>query len=282
VFGFLSDLGNHWRLEGRFVQLGGLDADGLGGRVKVKGPLGLSRTARTRVLGVEPESRLNGRAEIGSRTVGLVEWTIAPLGAGSQVTLTARVERASALDRAVLALGGRAWLGRIFVRALARLDEVLDQHRFRSSPSSPTTSPTARPSAGCSVVEVDPDREQLGSHRADDRAVQPVADPALTLARVVVSEQVRGPRAPASGGEHAHAGARDDVADVARLAPVLGDDPERPSVEPVPDRGAARLAARAPCRLEHGPAPDEAERHRPLHEGIDRVPAERRREAALV
>jgi hypothetical protein len=92
-----------------------------GGRVRVKGPLGVSRIARTSVVGAEAPHTLRGRAEIGSRTRGAVHWEIAPSSSGSHVRLTAAVERASLLDRVVLACGGRWWLGRIVERAVQRL-----------------------------------------------------------------------------------------------------------------------------------------------------------------
>ncbi len=134
MFEFLSDLRNHWRLEHRFVALGGLEghsADGpTGGRVRVRGPLGLSRLARTEVLGAEPPEpdragRMWGRAEIGSGTVGRVEWEISAVSAGSRVRLSACAEQASPLDRLVLLAGGGWWLRRIFVAALARLDDAV-------------------------------------------------------------------------------------------------------------------------------------------------------------
>ena len=54
VFEFLADLRNHWLLQDRFVELAGLDTDEgdgpNGGRVRMRGPLGISREARTRVL----------------------------------------------------------------------------------------------------------------------------------------------------------------------------------------------------------------------------------------
>jgi hypothetical protein len=53
-----------------------------------------------------------------------VRWTIEPDGDGSLVTLSATVDRATALDRAVLALGGRRWLRRGFRAALAQLGRV--------------------------------------------------------------------------------------------------------------------------------------------------------------
>jgi hypothetical protein len=127
VFAFLADLNNHWLLEQRFVALDELRGND-GGRVRIRGPLGLSRVAETRVLAARPPTadapgELNGRAAVG-RTVGRVRWTIERAGAGSDVTLAAWLERASFPDRIVLALGGSRWLQRIFENALARLEEV--------------------------------------------------------------------------------------------------------------------------------------------------------------
>ena len=57
MFAFLSDLRNHWRLEPHFLELD--DVGARGGRVRIKGPLGLSRVARTAVesAGVERTRR---------------------------------------------------------------------------------------------------------------------------------------------------------------------------------------------------------------------------------
>ena len=101
VYGFLSDLRNHWLLADRFVALGGLEGGPhapTGGRVRMKGPFGLSREAKTRVLAAEPPTRdrpgmLRGVAEIGAATVGHVGWTIEQAGSGSRVS--ASVESAS-------------------------------------------------------------------------------------------------------------------------------------------------------------------------------------------
>lgn len=120
VFAFLADLRNHWQLEDAFIALNGLDPQG-GGRILIRGPLGLSREARTRVVAAEAPARLRGRAEVGHRTAGLVAWEIEAAGDGSRVMLSATVERASPLDRALLALGGRYWLRRRFERVLATL-----------------------------------------------------------------------------------------------------------------------------------------------------------------
>ncbi len=148
VFEFLSDLHNHWLLEDRFVELSSLDDDDgagpRGGRVRLKGPLGISREARTRVLSARPPTafrpgRLAGRADIGRRTTGRVSWEIA-VGedGGSLVTLWATAERASLLDRTLLLLG-RWWLQHTFERAVVTLDRVLEP-----ATTAPRTFPSVR------------------------------------------------------------------------------------------------------------------------------------------
>ena len=95
-----------------------------GGRVRVRGPLGLSRVARTRVVEAVAPRELRGRAELGRRTTASVRWSIEPRGGGSRVTLSAAVDEASALDRALLACGGAWWLRRTFAEAVEQLGRV--------------------------------------------------------------------------------------------------------------------------------------------------------------
>jgi uncharacterized protein YndB with AHSA1/START domain len=124
VFEFLADLRNHWRLqEGTYVEVDELSADG--GVIRLRGPLGVSRRVETRVLEADPPRRVAGRADLRGGTVGLVAWEISPAASGSRVRLSARVESSSVPDRILLALGGRAWLARLFGRTLANLDDVL-------------------------------------------------------------------------------------------------------------------------------------------------------------
>lgn len=124
VFEFLSDLRNHWRLEeGAFLALEEVGEES--GVIRLKGPLGLSRQVRTRVLQAEPHGRVAGRADLSFGTVGLVAWEITPHGAGSLVKLSAEVAEASLPDRVVLALGGWRWLRGLFDRALANLETAL-------------------------------------------------------------------------------------------------------------------------------------------------------------
>ena len=107
------------------MELRSLDDDARGGRVRMVGPLGMGRIARTRVVSVEEPVRLRGTADVGYRTRGVVQWDIAPDGGGSGVTLSARVERASLLDRALLLVGGKRWLERTFAHAVARLGDAV-------------------------------------------------------------------------------------------------------------------------------------------------------------
>jgi hypothetical protein len=121
VFGFLASLENHWKLAGRWVEVISIE-DG-SGRVRICGPLGLCRTARTTVVDAEPSHVMHGTAELSGGTVARVAWELGEDGAGTEVRLSAEVERASAGDRMLLALGGRAWMERRFEAILERLGE---------------------------------------------------------------------------------------------------------------------------------------------------------------
>jgi hypothetical protein len=105
--------------------------DERGGVVRVRGPFGVSRVARTQVVAAERPSLLRGRARIGRATVGAVRWELEPSRLGTLVTFSAAVERASIFDRLLLVCGGRWWLGRIVVAAVARLGAVLDAQPLR-------------------------------------------------------------------------------------------------------------------------------------------------------
>jgi hypothetical protein len=120
VFAFLADLRNHWLVAGRWISVVALDGNGDGGCVRLCGPLGLRRTARTLVLLADPPARLEGNAELG-RTRARVSWTLHEHADGTLVRLRANIERAGAGDRLLLALGGRAWLRRRFAATLAHL-----------------------------------------------------------------------------------------------------------------------------------------------------------------
>src|SRR5947208_9175354 len=79
VFAFLSDLRNHWRMTGRGVKVVTIEADQdgetRGGVVRIRGPLGMRRTAATRVVAMREPHLLIGTAEIGPRTRARVSWT---------------------------------------------------------------------------------------------------------------------------------------------------------------------------------------------------------------
>ena len=125
VFAFLSDLRNHWRLADRFVEVLTLEtSDGgpaRGGQVRVRGPLGMRRTATTRVVAAREPRLMIGTAELAGGTRARVSWVLARRLSATRVRLVAEIERAKLLDRVLLALGGRWWLRRRFASTLDRL-----------------------------------------------------------------------------------------------------------------------------------------------------------------
>jgi uncharacterized protein YndB with AHSA1/START domain len=140
VFAFLSDLRNHWRLADRFVEVLELESsDGGradGARVRVRGPLGLRRTATTRVVAVREPRLLIGTAELTSGTRARVSWVIAGRLGSSRVRLAAELEHARPLDRLLLAAGGRWWLRRRFASTLEHLArELAERDEAARAPS---------------------------------------------------------------------------------------------------------------------------------------------------
>jgi hypothetical protein len=135
VFGFLAVLENHWRLTDRWITVLSLDGGGdhgspaQGGVVRMRGPLGISRTARTRVVGAEPPLGMHGTADVSARTRAAVTWSFADREGATDVLLSAEVTQASVVDRALLAFGGAAWMRRRFRSVLANLEAVVAAER---------------------------------------------------------------------------------------------------------------------------------------------------------
>jgi uncharacterized protein YndB with AHSA1/START domain len=125
VFAFLSNLENHWKLAGRWVEAVALEDSN--GRVRIHGPLGLRRTARTTVVDARPSHVIHGTAELSGGTLARVAWELGEDAGGTEVRLSAEVEHATLPDRLLLALGGRVWMARRFEAILERLDQ-----QFRS------------------------------------------------------------------------------------------------------------------------------------------------------
>ena len=122
VFEFLADLENHWQLADRAIEV--LDAGQAGGRVRIRGPLGVGRTAVTTVDEVN-DSELRGSAAIGRRTRGHVRWSLAERDGDTLVRLEVYADSLGPMDALLLRLGGRRWLRVVFGRILARLEERL-------------------------------------------------------------------------------------------------------------------------------------------------------------
>lgn len=128
LFEFLSDLERHWLLADRFIEVLTLERSpgtgrAVGGSVRVRGPLGLARTVRTRVVESVPHTRLSGTAEVGRRTCAHVTWTLTSRNGMTLVQLAAVVERAAPGDALLLVLGGRHWMRRRFGAILATLEQ---------------------------------------------------------------------------------------------------------------------------------------------------------------
>ncbi len=135
VFAFLSDLENHWRIADRFVdvvELEGPPGNRTGGRVRIRGPLGVRRTARTQVDFARPVEEMGGSAHLGSATSADVRWLLLPDDGGTAVTLAATIRHAGPRDRLLLALGGMTWMRRRFDGTLRALDDHLGK-----APASP-------------------------------------------------------------------------------------------------------------------------------------------------
>lgn len=144
VVRFLDDLENHARLAPGSVEVLSLERGNDAAAhavVRLRGPLGIRRTARTELLPISRGSRsIHGRASIGSRTSATIVWTITACGRGnSDVTLYARVEHAAPFDRLLLRVGAARWLSGHFATALAHLSDELaetgDRSQVESIPS---------------------------------------------------------------------------------------------------------------------------------------------------
>jgi hypothetical protein len=138
VFSFLADLENHWLLADRFVEVLTLDrppggGPAHGGTVRVRGPLGLARTAHTRVVHAQPYALLEGTAAVGAGTEARVDWTLTPIEGGTLVRLEATVQRASWLEAILLAAGGRRWLEGRFAAILETLARRVPGGRSQAS-----------------------------------------------------------------------------------------------------------------------------------------------------
>ncbi len=91
--------------------------------MQMRGPLGLRRTATTRVLAAEAPHLVVGTAQVGHMTRAFVRWKLSWSNGATRVRLEATIHQAGLLDWLLLVLGGRAWLKRRFGAVLERLAE---------------------------------------------------------------------------------------------------------------------------------------------------------------
>jgi hypothetical protein len=140
AFAFLSQPHNHRRLATARIALRELDVTGdgelRGALMVLRGPLWLRRPARTHVVSMRRPAHLAGTARVGSGTEVEVRWDLVGAGAGATVAvLTATVTRVAITERLLLAVGGRAWVRRLFAATLERLAAELceDPGRIRET-----------------------------------------------------------------------------------------------------------------------------------------------------
>lgn len=127
AFAFVSALENHWQIDDRYLRLERLPVGGYGGRIRIRTPLGLARTAQTDLTTTVAPHLVGGTATVGARTRARVYWTIEPAAHGSHISLAADLLDVGPVDRLLLSLGGRWWLRRRFDRVLERLVLVLER-----------------------------------------------------------------------------------------------------------------------------------------------------------
>jgi hypothetical protein len=125
VFAFLSDPRNHWLLAGpkvRVLEIADAPGSPIGGVMVIRGPAGIRRRARTRVVVSRDPSLLGGVAELGGSTTAWVAWDLRPSErGGTLVVLSAAVSSLGSLDRILLLAGGKRWIRGLFADTLERL-----------------------------------------------------------------------------------------------------------------------------------------------------------------
>ena len=134
IFRFLSRLEHHWQLAPDWIEVLSLGRPPGAGEdspfdravVRMRGPLRISRQARTQVSTVEPPGAMSGTAQVGSGTVARVRWALVDEGHATRVRLGAELERAGPVDRALLVFGGWAWLEGRFRAALDHLAAAVE------------------------------------------------------------------------------------------------------------------------------------------------------------
>jgi hypothetical protein len=127
IFELLGDLDRHRELTDRgmrILTLHGPPGRRTGGIVELRGPMGVTRLARTRVHGGERGSRLWGTAETADGACALVQWRVEGAPDRTHVEVRLDVHARTWKDRTLLHLGGRAWLGARMRAALARLAQI--------------------------------------------------------------------------------------------------------------------------------------------------------------
>ncbi len=130
VFSALADLDTHEALTDRrmrIVELHGRRGARTGGRVRLRGPLGLTREATTHVTGTSYPHTLEGTARTHSNARAAIRWHLTDGDTTTAVRVELEVLPGSWSDRALLAAGGTWWFRRRLSDAIGRLDGAVAQ-----------------------------------------------------------------------------------------------------------------------------------------------------------
>lgn len=122
-----------------------------------------------------------------------------------------------------------------------------------------------------SVGEVDADGGQIGSKAADGRGMTATTERVESRVRIIAIHDVRSCRTHAASVTDSYGGVGRQVAHVAGMAALLGNDPSCRTIDVDPDHGAPRPLRPPTGRLEDHVARCESEPGHHLHRWVDQV-----------
>jgi polyketide cyclase/dehydrase/lipid transport protein len=141
VFVTLADLDTHHALtDGRIelLELHGPPGARTGGRVRLRGPFGFSRSATTAVRGASYPHTLEGTAHAPRNTRARLRWRLSEGQEGTRVVVEIEIAEGWWADRLVLRAGGGWWLRRRMAAAIERLGRRLDEPTAAAAITRPT------------------------------------------------------------------------------------------------------------------------------------------------
>lgn len=118
---FLSGAANQWRLVGGFADVVALQRASGRCDARLRLPLRVRRHASVHVKPSRTRRLMTAELRLGRRTVAWVTWILTPSRGTTEVDVAVQPECRGLVTRLVLLLGGRRWIARRPVMALATL-----------------------------------------------------------------------------------------------------------------------------------------------------------------